>query len=175
MDRNGALGVVILVVVIMVAPWLPMPGLNAGFAPLRAPRPEATATAIATPTAKFAGDDVSIQRDAQGRFHIDVEIDGHTLPMLVDTGADTVALTEADAQTLGLAIDPDSFAPIVSTASGKGLAARVHIGALRIAGQDIDGITAVVVRGLDTSLLGQSVLRRLGTVSINGDTMTIAH
>lgn len=172
MERHLIAAVALIVAVILLAPGLPHPG-DDGFSHHRL-SPDATASATATQAGGgFVGDDVALHRDGSGRFHIDAEIDGHTLSMLVDTGADTVALTEADAESLGMVVNPDDWAPIVTTASGKGMAARVHIADLRVAGRDIESINAVVVRGLDTSLLGQSVLRRLGTVSITGDTLTI--
>jgi aspartyl protease family protein len=51
----------------------------------------------------------------------------------------------------------------------------VRIDRLEVGGHDLGGTDAVVVRGLGTSLMGQSVLRRLGPVILSGDRMIIGN
>lgn len=120
------------------------------------------------------GGDTVIERDGGGQFHLSAEVDGQEVRFLVDTGADVVALTMADAGRLGISPDPASFAPILRTASGTGYGAPVRIDRLTIGGHDLSDVDAVVVRGLSVSLLGQSVLRQLGTVTLEGDRLVIA-
>ena len=74
---------------------------------------------------------------------------------------------------MGIDLTDADFQPIVQTASGQGLGARVRIERLTIGGTDLGGISAVVIRGLPINLLGQSVLRRLGKVELSGDRMVI--
>jgi len=115
----------------------------------------------------------TIDRDPDGQFHLMADIDGHPVRFLVDTGSDGIALSEADAASVGITVDPSAFSPVARTASGTGLGAHVQLGHVEIAGQDLAGVDAVVLRGLGVSLLGQSVLRRIGSVSLAGDRMTI--
>jgi aspartyl protease family protein len=122
-----------------------------------------------------AGGGLAIDRDAGGQFHIQAMVNDQPLRMLVDTGADGLALSEADAQSIGVMPDPASFAQVVTTASGPGYGAHVRIDRLELGGRDLGAIDAVVVRGLGTSLLGQSVLRRLGSVTITGDRMIVGN
>ncbi|WP_421852134.1 retropepsin-like aspartic protease family protein [Novosphingobium sp.] len=117
---------------------------------------------------------VEIVRDSQGQFHLDVDVGGEQVRFLVDTGADVVALTEDDADRLGLKPDPSQYRPMLQTASGTGMAAPVEIDRLTIGGHDLNGVEAVVVPDLPVSLLGQSALRRLGSVTLKGDRLTIA-
>lgn len=117
---------------------------------------------------------VEIARDGQGQFHLSVDVGGESVRFLVDTGADVVALTEDDAERLGLRPDPSEYRPMLQTASGTGMAAPVEIDRLTIGGHDLTGIEAVVVPDLPVSLLGQSVLRRLGSVTLKGDRLIIA-
>lgn len=117
---------------------------------------------------------VEIARDAQGQFHLNVDIGGEPVRFLVDTGADVVALTEDDADRLGLRPDPSEYRPMLQTASGTGMAAPVEIERLTIGGRELTGIEAVVVPDLPVSLLGQSALRRLGSVTLKGDRLIIA-
>jgi aspartyl protease family protein len=117
---------------------------------------------------------IEIARDAQGQFHLNVDVGGEPVRFLVDTGADVVALTEDDADRLGLRPDPSEYRPMLQTASGTGMAAPVEIERLTIGGHDLTGIEAVVVPDLPVSLLGQSALRRLGSVTLKGDRLLIA-
>lgn len=117
---------------------------------------------------------VEILRDSQGQFHLNVDVGGEPVRFLVDTGADVVALTEDDAERLGLRPDPSEYRPMLQTASGTGMAAPVEIDRLTIGGRDLTGVDAVVVPDLPVSLLGQSALRRLGSVTLKGDRLLIA-
>jgi aspartyl protease family protein len=116
---------------------------------------------------------VEIERDAGGQFHLEVDAGGESVRFLVDTGADVVALTEDDADRLGIRPDASDYRPILRTASGTAMGAPVQIARLSIGGRDIDNIEAVVVPDLPVSLLGQSVLRRLGSVTLQGDRLII--
>lgn len=129
--------------------------------------------ASATPARGASAEMVEIERDGGGQFHLDVGAGGETVRFLVDTGADVVALTVDDADRLGIRPDPGDYRPMLRTASGTGMAAPVQIVRLTIGGRDLDDIDAVVVPELPVSLLGQSALRRLGSVTLRGDRLTI--
>ncbi len=122
-----------------------------------------------------AGGGIAIDRDAGGQFRVAAMVNDQPLRLLIDTGADGLALTEADARALGLAPDPSGYSQVATTASGPGYGAHIHISRLEVGGRDLGGTDAVVIRGLGTSLLGQSMLRRLGTVSLSGDRMFIGN
>lgn len=119
------------------------------------------------------GDAATLTRGADGHFTTHVDVNGQPVAMLVDTGASTVALTVADAQRLGLPVDPSSFTVVGSGASGPTLGQVVTLDDVAVGGRHVAGVEAVVLQGLDRSLLGQAYLRRLDTVEINGDTMTL--
>ena len=136
------------------------------------PRPAAPAAAPA-PAAGFAGGGTTIDRDGSGQFHIEAIVNDQPLRMLVDTGADGIALSETDANAVGIRPDSSRYTQVANTASGPGYGAHVRIDRLEVAGRDLGAVDAVVVRGLGTSLLGQSVLRRVGTVTMSGDHMVI--
>lgn len=121
------------------------------------------------------GDETVIRRDASGRFRLPARVNGEDTEFLVDTGADVVALTEAEADRLGLTIAPDDFRPILKTASGTGEGARVRLDRLELGDDEFRDVDAVVVRGLAENLLGRSVLARFGKVEMQGDRMVIQH
>ena len=118
-------------------------------------------------------DAMVLQRDRSGQFHIEAQVDGQAAEFLVDTGADIVALTVDEAERLGYPVDPTSFVPMMQTASGTGNGAIVHLDRLEVAGAEFHDVDAVVLDGLAVNLLGQTVLAKLGQVSLEGDRMVI--
>lgn len=132
--------------------------------------PEPTSAA---PAPAIGGETIALVRDGTGQFHLEAEVNGRRTRFLVDTGADTVAIGEGEAQRLGIDTATLDFAPIVQTASGEGMGARVTIDRMTIGNADLGSVSAIVIRDLPVNLLGQSVLRRLGKVELSGDRMTI--
>ena len=118
-------------------------------------------------------DAMVLQRDGSGQFHLTAQVDGQDTQFLVDTGADIVALTVDEAERLGYRVDPASFVPLMQTASGTGNGAIIHLDRLEVAGVEFNDIDAVVLEGLPVNLLGQTVLAKLGQVSLEGDRMVI--
>ena len=119
------------------------------------------------------GEAMVLDRDGRGQFHLSADVDGQPVEFLVDTGADIVALTVEEAERLGLEIDPEGFAPVGQTASGVGNGQVVSLDRLEVAGNEFRDVDAVVMAGLSTNLLGQSILRQLGGVTLEGDQMVI--
>ena len=116
---------------------------------------------------------LTLTRDGSGQFTLQAEVNGSEVEFLVDTGADVVALTEIEAEALGVLPDESDFQPTMQTASGVGYGAPITLDELQIAGQTLHDVDAVVVKDLGTNLLGQSALRRLGSVELKGDKMVI--
>jgi aspartyl protease family protein len=164
MTRLFAIAFGAIIVMMLIASAV-MPAADKPPAPASAP--VAKASAAATSSA------LVLQRDGSGQFHLTAMVDGQDTRFLVDTGADIVALSEAEADRLGLMIDPAEFQPMMRTASGVGYGAPVQLASLELAGREFTDVPAVVVQGLEVNLLGQSVLRQLGKVELTGDRMTI--
>jgi aspartyl protease family protein len=145
-----------------------------------APSAEAPA-AVAQADAASAGEQVpegwhesrslTLKRDLSGQFHVSATVNGENVRFLVDTGADMVALTVEEAETLGLSYG--EMVPMMQTAAGVGYGAPVVIDELEVAGTVVRNVDAIVAQGLETNLLGQSVLREMGGIEMTGDTMKI--
>ena len=118
-------------------------------------------------------DAMVLQRDRSGQFHVEAQVNGQDAEFLVDTGADIVALTVDEAGRLGYPVDPADFVPMMQTASGTGNGTIVRIDRLEVAGAEFHDIDAVVLDGLPVNLLGQTILAKLGQVSLEGDRMVI--
>jgi aspartyl protease family protein len=141
-----------------------------------APTPASAPTAQAVRKGAGAAEEdqaLVLRRDGSGQFTLRATINGSDVEFLVDTGADLVALTEADAEALGIMPAPEEFQPTMQTASGVGYGAPVTIDEIEVAGQVLHDVDAVVVKDLGTNLLGQSVLRKLGSIELKGDKMVI--
>ncbi len=113
-----------------------------------------------------------IARD--GHFHIEAEVDGRRISFILDTGASDVVLTREDARRLGWDPDTLDYRRAYVTANGTVRGAPVHldelvIGPIRLA--DVEA--SVNPAPMDSSLLGMSVLRRLGGYEVHGDTLTL--
>lgn len=98
-----------------------------------------------------------------GHFRANVEIDGRTIPMLVDTGASYVALSAEDADRLGVTVRPSDFTLNMLTANGRAKAAPVRLHAVHIDTLSVYDVDAIVAQpgAMSGSLLGMSFLRRL--------------
>lgn len=164
-----ALGLVVALLLVgqFLSPVHPLNGPTGGVVlASEAPKP--------TPSATMGADGMVIERDQTGQFHVDVAINDQPTKFLVDTGADSVALTVADAERAGLTVDPESFQPILKTASGEGWGTLVTLDRLQLGETELHNVGAVVVKDLPVSLLGQTVLSQLGRVELKGDKMTLA-
>ena len=151
-----------------------MMGLVAVFmVPRPSAAPVAIASASAKPEHKSATEALMLQRDSSGQFHLEATVNGLPVEFLVDTGADIVAVTEEEAANLGLNVVEGDFQPVMQTASGVGYGAKVRLDEVEVAGERLRDVEAMVVKGLTVNLLGQSALRKLGSVQLKGDSMII--
>ncbi len=114
-----------------------------------------------------------LQRESNGHFYTAADVNGEPIRFVVDTGATTVALTVADARRAHIPVDPTQFAEVGMGAGGAVRGQRIHIRDLVLEGKHATDLTGVVLEGADVSLLGQSYLRTLDTVQIEGDTMSL--
>jgi aspartyl protease family protein len=115
---------------------------------------ETAATAVAS---------IAIPADANGHYRADAVIDGRTIPVFIDTGATTVALSVDAARRLGIQPAPADFTATVETANGAVRAAPVVLRSVRLGNVAVRDVSAVVLegKGLELNLLGMSFLNRL--------------
>lgn len=105
---------------------------------------------------------VSIPRDAMMQYQTNASINGRSMQVLVDTGANVVALNSTHALALG--VDYTAGAPArVETASGTASAWVVTLGFVDVGGIRVDNVQATVVEGDFPSmvLLGMTYLRHV--------------
>lgn len=111
--------------------------------------------------------EITLNRRPDGHFYIDGLVNGEEAHFLIDTGASHVALTMDDAKRLGIDVSPDDMDYVAEGAGGPVRGAVVTLDRVSIGGRVVTNARAMVLDGLSTSLLGQSVLTQLGTLEMN--------
>jgi aspartyl protease family protein len=136
---------------------------------------EQAASLVETPPSEPApGGAASVRKAADGHYWAEAQVEGRRVRFLVDTGASSVALTEADARRLGHGVSTLAFDQPVSTAGGKVMAAKVTLDYVSVSGARVEDVEALVVReGLETSLLGMTYLGRLSRFEATRDALIL--
>lgn len=113
---------------------------------------------------------VAIPADENGHYFASAVVNGHTIEVVVDTGATSVALTSETARRLGLKLQPADFDIPISTANGVIAAAEVTLSEIRVGSITLRNINAMVVPGdaLGVNLLGMTFLNRLTKFEVAG-------
>jgi len=127
--------------------------------------------ALAVPAGDHA---MTITASDDGGFYVMGEVNGKPVRFAIDTGANGVLLSPADAARAG--IDPDGlkFSAPSETANGVGMMAPVTLGSLDVGQIRLTGVPASVDKApMSTSLLGMAFLRRLDSFEVKGDQLTL--
>lgn len=133
----------------------------------------ATSGATTAHKAWLAGE-TALSRAPDGHFYADTGVNGQQVHMLVDTGASIVVLTAEDARSAGLDWKQSDIVVIGRGVNGIVRGVPVHLDRFELGGVEMRDVDAAVVPdGLNVSLLGQSLLSRLGGVRIEGDWMMV--
>lgn len=119
--------------------------------------------------------EIRIRRRLDGHFAANVEVNGTTIPMLVDTGASTITLSHQDAERIGFDTGNLSYSVQVSTANGRTSAAPVRLDRVSIGSVSRPGLRALIARpgALGESLLGINFLSSIGSYSVSGDELIL--
>ena len=113
-----------------------------------------------------------LERSEGGHFYANVEVNGELVRFLVDTGATGVALTEADAERIGIQFSRGDYEPVGMGASGPVRGKFVTLDKVSLDGKAAHDVDGAILEGSDISLLGQNYLGRY-SVEMRGDTMRI--
>ena len=117
----------------------------------------------------------TFRRGMNGHFEVNATINGHTTPMIFDTGASAVVLTIADAREAGVDLDGLRYTVPVSTANGRGMAARIELDSIEVGGIIRRDVTAFVTEAgaLETSLLGMTFLETLSSYGVTQNSLEL--
>ncbi|RDV02396.1 TIGR02281 family clan AA aspartic protease [Undibacter mobilis] len=117
------------------------------------------------------GQDAEVVRGSDGDFSLTAHVNGARVPMVIDTGASSVVLTQEAARASGLPIEVLSYTVNVDTANGRTRAAPVTLERVVVGGLIERSVPALVAKEgqLKQSLLGMSFLNRLDSWEVRGN------
>jgi aspartyl protease family protein len=118
---------------------------------------------VGTRFARPAAAELVLWPNHRGMYSTSGSINGLPVEFLVDTGADVVALSQVEAEHLGLDLHTGHQPVRVRTASGQALGYPVRLSEVKAGAIVVNDVEAVVVEGSEPAqvLLGMSFLRRL--------------
>ena len=114
---------------------------------------------------------VEVVRGHGGDFAVGAHINGARVPMVLDTGASSVVLTQEAAKAAGLPLEVLDYTVNVDTANGRTRAAPVTLDRLAVGGLTERAVPALVAQPgqLKNNLLGMTFLNRLESWEVRGD------
>ena len=118
---------------------------------------------VATTYQKLEERVVTIARDSKLQYQTNAIINGRSVLVLVDTGANVVAISSFQAKAMGVNYTEDGTPSQVETASGVIDAHSVTLQSVSVGGLQVDNVPATVIEGAypATILLGMSYLRHV--------------
>jgi aspartyl protease family protein len=121
------------------------------------------------------GHTVEIARGRAGDFSIRARINGAQIPMMLDTGATAVVLTQEAAKAAGLPLEVLSYTVNVETANGRTRAASVTLDRVAVGNIVELSVPALIAQPgqLRANLLGMSFLNRLQGWEVRGDKLVM--
>ncbi|MFL5039441.1 MAG: TIGR02281 family clan AA aspartic protease [Xanthobacteraceae bacterium] len=117
------------------------------------------------------GTNVEITRARSGDFQVAIVVNGAHVPMVLDTGASAVVLTQEAAKAAGLPLEFLTYNVNIETANGRTRAASVTLDRVAVGSILERKVPALIAQPgqLRTSLLGMSFLNRLQSWEVRGD------
>lgn len=121
------------------------------------------------------GGTATYRRGPGGHFVVTAEINGTSLPLLFDTGATAVVLTNEDARAVGIDTAALDFRIRVSTANGTGRAAPVTLDEMVVGGIVRNRVRAFIAEpgALEVSLLGMTFLETLAQYTVTSNSLEL--
>lgn len=117
---------------------------------------------------------MTVTRSDEGGFDIIGQINHTPVRFAIDTGADAVVLSPDDARRAGIDVDTLKYAAPAETANGVGHYAPILLPTLDVGPLKLTNVPAEVNQApMSSSLLGMAFLRRLESMEIHGDTLTL--
>ena len=125
-------------------------------------------------TGRIEGDKIIIPKQADGHYHLSLQVNDQTLVFLVDTGASQIVLSQQDATELGFKSAELNFWMQAQTANGTVRMAPVRLDTVTVGDVSARNIQAVVNGGeLRQSLLGMRYLNLFSSIEIKQDRMIL--
>lgn len=121
-----------------------------------------------------SGRSVRILKDGDGHFRVSAKVNGHNVVFLVDSGATSSTLSQADAKRLGVQVDAFGFGVAVETANGPAMMRRARIETFAVGNIERTNLPILVSMDVDElNLIGMNFLSSLKSWKVEGDEMIL--
>ena len=129
---------------------------------------------LGLPEQVVEGGETRVPLSRDGHFWIEANVNGQTVPFLVDTGATLTALSQGTAERIGVEPRPGGIPVMLNTANGSISADIATIDELRFGNVVARGLDTVIAPGLgDTNVIGMNLLSRLASWRVEGQTLIL--
>ena len=121
-----------------------------------------------------SGEDITIRRQDDGHYWLQVDVNGKPVRFMIDSGATTTAVNGNTARETGIQVDTDGYPVFLNTANGSVAAQRGIIQSLKIGTHEIGQHNVVVSESFgDTNVLGMNFLDSMQSWKVEANVMTL--
>ena len=121
-----------------------------------------------------SGEDITIRRQDDGHYWLQVDVNGKPVRFMIDSGATTTAVNASTARETGIEVDTDGYPVFLNTANGSVAAQRGIIQSLKIGTHEIGQHNVVVSESFgDTNVLGMNFLDSMQSWKVEANVMTL--
>ena len=122
----------------------------------------------------YVGEAIQLQRQDNGHYWVQTQINGKDVDFMIDSGATTTAVNSTTANDVGLAVKSGGYPIIIQTANGpvkafRGVAQTLELGPLKL----VDHKVVVSENFGDTNVLGMNFLDSLKSWKVENNVMTL--
>jgi aspartyl protease family protein len=120
------------------------------------------------------GDEITIRRQDDGHYWLQLDVNGKPVPFMIDSGATTTAVNANTARETGIEVDTTGYPVFLNTANGSVAAQRGIIQSLKIGTRELGQHDVVVSESFgDTNVLGMNFLDSMQSWKVEGNVMTL--
>ena len=120
------------------------------------------------------GNEISIRRQDDGHYWLQLGVNGKPVRFMIDSGATTTAVNANTARETGIQVDSNGYPVFLNTANGSVAAQRGIIQSLKIGTHEIGQHNVVVSESFgDTNVLGMNFLDSMQSWKVEGNVMTL--
>ncbi len=121
-----------------------------------------------------SGEDITIRRQDDGHYWLQLDVNGKPVRFMIDSGATTTAVNADTARETGIEVDMNGYPVFLNTANGRVTAQRVDIQSLKIGTHELGQHDVVVSESFgDTNVLGMNFLDSMQSWKVEGNVMTL--
>jgi len=121
-----------------------------------------------------SGNEITIRRQDDGHYWLQVDVNGKPVRFMIDSGATTTAVNASTARETGIQVHADGYPVFLTTANGRVTAQRGIIQSFKIGTHEIGQHNVVVSESFgDTNVLGMNFLDSMQSWKVEGNVMTL--